>query len=392
MTNSTHPRVLVVDDLEANLLAIEGLLESMPCQLVLVQSGNDALRELLKHEFAVMLLDVQMPAMDGYEVARLARLNPGTAELPIIFVTATHESEESALRGYGSGAVDYLFKPVNPTILRSKVRIFLELFESRRKVADGLRELNQAYVDLRTAQAQLIQAAKMASLGQLVAGIAHEINNPLAFVMGHLDVARRDLTRIDEASGKTMEEAHAESWKRARSRIDELGTGLERIRDLVLKLRTFSHLDQGERKTVNLSEGIASILTILNHRMSDRIEVDVDLCDVDSIECQPGLLNQALMNLISNAIDAIEDTGRIKVATRAGKNTLSIEVSDTGSGIPKEIRDRVLEPFFTTKGVGQGTGLGLSITDSIVRSHSGTLSIEDNPGGGTRFTITIPRK
>src|SRR5689334_534415 len=123
--SSARPRILLVDDVEANLVALEAALASLDCDVTCARSGNDALRELLKRDFAVMLLDVQMPEMDGFEVARLARENPATREVPIIFVTAMNETEENMLRGYGSGAVDLLFKPVNPQILRSKVKVFL---------------------------------------------------------------------------------------------------------------------------------------------------------------------------------------------------------------------------------------------------------------------------
>jgi two-component system NtrC family sensor kinase len=372
------------------LLVIDGLLKGMPCEVVLASSGNEALRLLLKHEFAVILLDVQMPEMDGYEVARHARLNPATAHIPIIFVTATHESEESQLRGYGSGAVDYLFKPVNPAILRSKVRVFLELFEKRRQVADGLKALTDAYDELRSTQAQLIQAAKMASLGQLVAGIAHEINNPLAFSLSHLGVVRRDLDAVDASVGAKIREATPEPWARARDRLAETTLGLDRIRELVLKLRTFSRLYEGERKTVSIKEGIDSVVTILQHRFNADVTLELDLCQPDELDCFPSLLNQALMNLIGNSLDALHGPGRITIATRHTEGGFAISVSDTGCGIPKALRERVMEPFFTTKPVGEGTGLGLSITYSIVRRHGGTLLIADNEGGGTRITIELP--
>jgi two-component system NtrC family sensor kinase len=382
------PRVLVVDDVEANLVALEALLDQLDCDVVFARSGNGALRELLKGEFAVMLLDVQMPAMDGYEVAHHARKNPATRDVPIIFLTATDGSEDNVLRGYGSGAVDFLFKPINPAIVRSKVRVFLELYSARRRLAQANTVLDRAYRELQATQAQLVQAAKMASLGELVAGIAHEINNPLAFVISHLDTARRDLSAVQSAV--TLPESTRIGWDRASSRLEEMAPGLERIRDLVLKLRTFSRLDEGELKTVSISESIGAVLTILGHRLGDRITVETHYGQPDVIECFPSLLNQAVMNLVANAIEAIPQAGHVTIRTGLVEGEFVISVADTGPGIPEALRQRVLEPFFTTKGVGEGTGLGLSITDSVVKKHGGSLDLRDRAGGGTEAVIRLP--
>ena len=377
------PNVLVVDDVKANLILLEALLEDMHCNVVMASSGNEALRLLLKHEFALMLLDVHMPMMDGYEVAKYVRENPATRQVPILFVTATHNSEINVLRGYGSGAVDFLFKPIDPTILKSKVRVFLELFQGRQA-------LERAYKDLQAVQAQLIQSAKMSSLGELVAGIAHEINNPLAFVTSHLDTVTRAMDAVRADPETRIPDKHAERWTRAQNRLGEMRGGLERMRDLVLKLRTFSRLDEGERKVVSVSECVASVLTILGHRLRGRIEVDVDLGPVDAIDCYPALFNQALSNLVTNAIDAISGPGRVKIKAVHEDEAYAVTVSDTGPGIPEEIRQRVFEPFFTTKPVGEGTGLGLSITYSIVQKHGGTLEIGTAEGGGASITMRIP--
>jgi len=412
------PAVLIVDDVEANLVALRALLENVSCTVTSASSGTQALRALLKQEFAVMLLDVQMPEMDGYEVARHARMNPATCDVPIIFLTATHDSDENVARGYGSGAVDFLFKPIDSTVLLSKVRIFLELYSARQRLADAnqtlatkngelhalaaaeaaaaseLRrantELQAAYRELQATQAQLVQSAKMASLGELVAGVAHEINNPLAFVLSHLDTARRCLDQFrGDVAGPVPDRAD-ELWRRAHSRLSETELGLGRIRDLVLKLRTFSRLDEGERKRVKIAECIESVVTILGHRLKDEIRVVTELHPPESLDCFPSLLNQVLLNLVANSIDAIEGQGVITIRAGAEGDMFVITVADTGAGIPLEVRDRVLEPFFTTKVVGQGTGLGLSIAYSIVKKHQGTLELGDAPGGGALATIRIP--
>src|SRR6188768_2672140 len=269
-----RPAVLAVDDVQANLVAVQASLDDMDCDVVLARSGDDALRQLLRREFAVVLLDVQMPEMDGYEVAYHVRRNLSTRDVPIIFLTAANNSEGMVLRGYGSGAVDFLFKPLNPSILRGKVRVFLELHAARRKVEAAKSalersnaQLQRAYTDLQSTQAQLVQSAKMASLGELVAGVAHEINNPLSFVLSHLDTARRKLRELESELPAPLSDSAREKWQRASERLDEVGPGLERIRELVIKLRTFSRLDEGERDQVSIRECIESVLTILGHRL-----------------------------------------------------------------------------------------------------------------------------
>jgi two-component system NtrC family sensor kinase len=212
----------------------------------------------------------------------------------------------------------------------------------------------------------------------------------LSFATSHLDTAHRILEKLEPECRPALSEASQQGWQRADDRLREMTTGLDRITQLVIKLRTFSRLDEGEQKKVSMRECVESVLMILGHRMDDRIRVHMQLGEPDQIECFPGLLNQALLNLVSNAIDAIEGQGDVTVVTGAEGGTYAITVSDTGQGIPDELRERVLEPFFTTKPIGQGTGLGLSITYSIVRKHGGTLELSHREGGGTVAAIRLP--
>jgi two-component system NtrC family sensor kinase len=250
-------------------------------------------------------------------------------------------------------------------------------------------DLRHAYAELQIKQVQLIQAAKMASLGELVAGIAHEINNPLAFILSHIATADASVSK-GVAQLAQLPLPAAEYFRRAHERLEESQVGAERIRDLVLKLRTFSRLDEGERKSVSISECVTSVLKILEHRYQHRIVVQTHFGYPDVVECFPGLLNQALMNLVANSIDAIEAAGAISITTGADGKDFVIVVADSGQGIPEEVRARVLEPFFTTKPVGVGTGLGLSITYSIVQAHGGTIELSPRAGGGTNATIRFP--
>jgi PAS domain S-box-containing protein len=264
----------------------------------------------------------------------------------------------------------------------------------RKRAAEAIRLARDAADDanqrLRAAQAQLIQSAKMASLGQLVAGIAHEINNPLAFALSHLATARKTLGNIERTAGSTFEPGMRQDWDRASTRLREMTLGLERIRDLVVKLRVFSHLDEGELKRASVRDGVESVLMILGHRLKDRIAVETEFGLPESVECYPLLLNQAILNVLANAIDAIAGAGKITIRTGASAHGYDISVTDTGPGIPAELRERVFEPFFTTKAPGDGTGLGLSITYSIVRKHGGALVLECPEGGGTMVTVRLP--
>jgi two-component system NtrC family sensor kinase len=414
------PGVLIVDDVEANLVALRAILDVERCHVSSASSGEEALRLLLRNTFAVILLDVEMPGMDGHEVARLARMSQATRDIPIIFLTASLDAEGHVGRAYGSGAVDFLLKPLDAHMLRSKVRVFLELHRGRQRLAAANRQLEvknrelrafaeaeagtasslrrangdlqAAYTELQAAQAQLVQSAKMASLGELVAGVAHEINNPLAFVMSHLETIAKNLGSLRREQPEPPTPRAEEQWQRAFARLEQTQSGLGRIRDLVLKLRTFSRLDEGDRKQVSVSECIDSVLTILGHRTKDRVRVELELRPPDLLECYPALLNQVLLNLIANSIDAIEGTGTVRIGAGASEagDAFVITIADSGPGIPPDLRERVLEPFFTTKPVGQGTGLGLSIAFSIVKKHGGTLALEDAPGGGALATITVP--
>jgi two-component system NtrC family sensor kinase len=377
------PRVLVVDDIPANSKLVCAVLEPLACEVVVASSGREALERLDGEPLAVLLLDVQMPGMDGFELARRAREHPRGKDVPIIFLTAMTPDRDVAARSYGSGAVDLLFKPVDATILCSKVQVFLELHASQRRLAE-------AYEDLKAAQSQLVQAAKMASLGELIAGIAHEINNPLAFVISHLETVRKSLRKVGDSTDGRAATAQNPDWERANERLREMGLGLTRMRDLVTRLRIFSRVDEAERKEVSMRESVESVLTILGHRLKSRIDVVLRLEAPDLLECYPGPLNQALLNVVANAIEAIDGEGTVSIRTRTAAGSYHVAIQDTGSGIPAKLMDRVLEPFFTTKEPGEGTGLGLSITYSIMRKHGGSLALECPPAGGTVVTLSFP--
>lgn len=275
-----------------------------------------------------------------------------------------------------------------------------------RQVADRTAQLQDTLIKLQSAQTQLVQSEKMASLGQLVAGIAHEINNPIGAIYANMPPLEEyidDIKNTVEFAQKHMDETGSQRLNEHMERIDytfviedltkllnSQKQAADRIRNIVLALRNFSRLDQGEVKTVRLEEGLDSTLQMLHHSYKDRITVEKDYALNDMVECYAGEMNQVFMNILANAIQAIPDKGSIFIGTAKMNDQAVVSIADTGIGIPENIKKRIFDPFFTTKDVGEGTGLGLSISYGIIEKHRGSLTVESEPNRGTRFIIAIP--
>jgi len=373
-------------------------------------NGRAALDAAIVERPDLVLSDVMMPEMDGVQLLAALRAHEATRTVPVILLSA-RAGEEARMVGLETGADDYLVKPFAARELLARVRTQLEvarvretaaiaartLAETRARLVAELeqanRELQASYRELTETQAQLIQAAKMASLGQLVAGIAHEINNPLAFLLGHLNTIGKALSEVALVVEREGDETPvAKQLHRARERAKEMDLGLSRIQELVQKLRVFSRLDEGELKRISLRESVDAALTILRHRFEERIEISTVFSGVDELECYASLLNQALVNLLANAIDAIDGRGTITITATTDADTLTIRIADSGAGVSAEVRERIFEPFFTTKPPGQGTGLGLSVTYSIIKKHGGTVELLPRDAGGTEAVVRLPMR
>ena len=267
-------------------------------------------------------------------------------------------------------------------------------------------ELEETLIQLRHSQAKLLQQEKMSSLGQLVAGMAHEINNPVSFISGNLVYAEQyfeDLVQAFHDAGLVPGDDLEFVLKDLPILLQSIRTGADRIRLIVQALKNFSRLDEAEEKEVDIHEGIESTLLLLSHRLDTtanrpKVKVIKDLGSLPKVHCYPGLLNQALMNLMRNAIDALDASTtngkqpKLELRTKlVDANQIMIWISDNGSGMPTEVQDRIFDPFFTTKGVGEGTGMGLAISyQIIVEKHGGQLECISVLGKGTEFVIILP--
>lgn len=285
------------------------------------------------------------------------------------------------------------------------------------KVKERTHELERTLSNLKEAQSQLVDAEKMASLGQLTAGIAHEINNPVNFISANIGPLRRDMDDIKELlewlenkiqEGKDLETIEElEAFKKdiefdyIIDEVDDLLQGMQdgtdRTVEIIKGLKVFSRLDEQDIKYVDIHEGLDSTLILLNNSIRDIMDLKKSYSDLPKIECYPGKLNQVFMNILNNAAQAIKsnpqqkDKGVIEISTRQLSDThIEIKISDNGPGMPEEVRKKIFEPFFTTKPVGEGTGLGLSIVYNIIRNHQGTVEVESETGVGTTFIITLP--
>jgi two-component system, NtrC family, sensor kinase len=271
-------------------------------------------------------------------------------------------------------------------------------------------ELEKAYSDLKTTQAKVVQQEKMASIGQLAAGVAHEINNPMGFISSNLGTLTKYVDRLSEfilAQSEALEMLPdmnmVESLKARRKAlkldyiledskdlITESLEGAERVRTIVKNLKSFARVDEAERKKSDINECLTSTINIAWNELKYKASLVKELGDIPLIRCYPQQINQVFMNLLVNAAQAIDKQGEITVKTWHVDSSIYASVTDTGCGMTPAVMNRIFEPFYTTKDVGKGTGLGLSIIYDIIKNHNGEISVESEPGQGTTFTVRLP--
>ncbi|MBI4783146.1 MAG: hybrid sensor histidine kinase/response regulator [Oscillatoriophycideae cyanobacterium NC_groundwater_1537_Pr4_S-0.65um_50_18] len=422
------PLILVVDDTPANLEVVAEALDNAGFEVAIATDGERAIKQATLSQPDLILLDVMMPGINGFETCRRLKTAPATCDIPVIFMTALSDTTDK-VTGFSLGAVDYVTKPFQEAELIARVTTQLKLRHLHQtlelQVEQRTAELADALQQVQQSQVQLVQSEKMAVLGQLVAGVAHEINNPVNFIHGnitHVQTYIEDLLTFMQLY--QQHSAHsAPELQNAAADLDlefiqqdlpktlaSMKMGTQRICEIVRSLRNFSRLDEADYKAVDIHEGIESTLLILQHRFKNKpespeIRVIREYGQLPPVECYAGSLNQVFMNILANAIDALEElstkhaypenkihAGQITIRTSAmNSQWVQIAIADNGSGISKETQQRIFDPFFTTKPIGKGTGMGLSISYQIItEKHRGKLICSSSPEKGTEFIIQIP--
>ncbi|MCT7985389.1 response regulator [Laspinema sp. A4] len=398
-------KILAIDDDITVQIVLQDLLESEGHDVAIASDGEEGIHQAEQLRPDLIICDWMMPHLDGLAVCKHVKANPALSSTFFILLTA-RELVTDRVIGLDSGADDFLSKPIDTEELMARVRA-------------GLR-LSKTLKDLQRAQSQLIQSEKMSSIGQLVAGVAHEINNPVTFIysnLSHLQEYTQDLIDLVQLYQQEMNQPSQVIQNKLESIdlnfmlqdlpkvIGSMQHGSDRIRKIVLSLQEFTHFERSGLQCIQINEALENTLLILGHRLQSNetyqeIQVVKKYGKLPSIESYAAQINQAFLQILNNALDAIE-TSRLYSASNPGcltiqtetlnENRVLIRIADNGPGIPDAVKSQIFDPFFSTKPVGSGTGLGLSMVYQIVvQQHQGTIECISNPQKGTEFKIELP--
>ncbi|MDY7022842.1 MAG: response regulator [Cyanobacteriota bacterium] len=423
-----NEEILVVDDGVENLEVISHILEESGYEVATALNGDRALQIVSHHPPDLILLDIKMPGIDGFETCQKLKLNPDYSGIPVIFMTAFNETK-SKIKGFELGAVDYITKPFQEQELLARIKTHLQLRQCsqnlERKIADRTHKLQIALDQINQFQLQLVQSEKMSTLGNLVAGVAHEINNPAGFLSSNLKPAENHvedllslidflLTKCSQNDPEIQQKIEEYDLDFIREDLPKLlksmNIGVERICHLSHSLRNFSRQDRESKIDFNIHDGIDSTLLILKHRTQktpkrSAIHITRHYGDIPLVKCFMGQLNQVFMNILANAIEAFDEdeinqnssqredqNHQITIHTTVVPNhQVEIKIEDNGCGMKAETKKQIFDQGFTTKPIGKGTGLGMAIAYQIItEKHGGTITCDSQENQGTTFTIRLP--
>jgi len=428
-----HAKVLVVDDDPILRTQIKQLGSRFVSEIDVAVDGEAGLMRWREWQPDVVVTDIFMPVMNGLQMSEAIKAEDPDAQ--IIVVTSDRDSD-SLRRALDIGVERYITKPVDMHLLIDAIgkcvrdRQQTEELRLTRQVATLTRALQEQLEEkliaeealkrekaeqlvliqrLEEAHNQLLQSEKMASVGQLAAGVAHEINNPIGYVNSNLGSLEQYIDKLlsllaayegyeNELPEETRDTLLLLKQKveldylreDVRDLLSESLGGLQRVKRIVQDLKDFSHVSESEVQWANIEEGLESTLNVVWNELKYKAEIIREYGKVPEIECIASQINQVFMNLLINAAQAIANQGRITLRTWQEGQSVVIEIADTGTGIPQEIINRIFDPFFTTKPVGTGTGLGLSITHGIIRKHQGRIEVVSRAGEGSTFRIHLP--
>lgn len=405
-------------------------------------NGEEALKMLQAIQPELIIADVMMPQLDGYALCEVCKSDPKLQHIPIILCSSAYTQQHEQQLGYDFGAARYLLKPVVPEVLSECIRellaaarlknqepsvevslddemqrlkmyneVLFNKLESKMHELEHQVELHrQSEAALKAAQTQLVQNEKMATIGLLAAGIAHEINNPLSFISSNLISFKRYVEGFGELYGAVLDmlKVHHQPPDKARFEelikkrklgyvvrdagelIEECIGGADRLKAIVLDMKNFSRQDQSEKTHADINDLLKTTLNIARHELKYVATVEQDLQELPYFIGYPQQLGQVFLNLLVNAAQAMGDQGTITIRSWSDGQHIFISIADSGSGMTEEVKAQIFEPFFTTKPPGQGTGLGLPISADIIRKHGGSIAVDSTPGQGTTFLITLP--
>jgi signal transduction histidine kinase len=402
---STHGpvNILLVDDQPAKLLSYEVILSELGENLLKAGSAREALDQLLKKEIAVVLIDVCMPDLDGFELAAMIRDHPRFENVAIIFVSAIHLTDGDRLQGYKNGAVDYIPVPVVPDLLRAKVKVFAELYRKNRQLEQLNAELEQRVAERTQELARLNQALerrieertsevvhlqKLDGLGRVTGGVAHDFNNLLAAMLMSLELLRKQLPHKDP---------------KLEQLLDNAIQGAERGAALTKRMLAFARRQDLKPQAVDLNGLIQGMQDLLRSTCAPPVRLETRVPEgLPRVLADANQLELAVLNLAVNARDAMPHGGTLSIDAREEPGAsghpggvrpsryVCLTVTDTGQGMDEETRKRALEPFFTTKGIGEGTGLGLSLVHGLAMQSGGRVVLHSREGEGTRVELFLP--